>query len=242
MYRRIGEETRGVYAAFLLIALLTAAVLSLVAASTTGRGLQAIAAAWTRLPEFSVSSGKVVLPQNVSLPVRVVADGAVIVLTQRATSGSNPLGAAPVGLLLTGSELLLRTESPPLLAGSSDRAVPLSALNGYPLDKSSLGQLLSFLASTGVWFGAAAAIVYDLARDLLRALIIAWIGLTATRLAGRDPGWPQAWRVGLAAWTLPMLAEAAQVAVPIPGWALWLVACVYAISGCLVLTPVLRDR
>ncbi len=236
VYRRVGSERRGVYAAFLAVAVTTAAALAVVTALSTARALTAITAAWSDLPAFSVSRGKLILPQGMQPPVRVAADGAVVLLDSGTPTG-NPLGDAPFGLILTGSELLLRAGSVPGAPAGTYRKIPLSALNGFPIDKASLGTLLRDLASAGVWLEAAIEILYAVVRDLVRAAVIAWLGLISARLIGRDPGWPQAWRVGLAAWTLPMLAEVAQIAVPVPGWALWMVACVYAVTGSFFLNP-----
>jgi len=232
VYRRVASETRGVYVAFLTVAVVSAATLALVLAVSTARALSAIAAAWPGLPDFSVSGGKLLLPKGVTPPVRVAAHGAVVMLDSSDPQG-NPLGHASFGLLLTGSELLLRTGP----GTGGDRVIALSALGTLPLTKASLGGLLRDLARVGVWLGAGLSVLYFVVRDMVRAAVIAWIGLVSVRLLGRDPGWPQAWRVGLAAWTLPMLAEVAQIAVPVPGWALWMVACVYGVTGCFFLTP-----
>ena len=233
VYRRLGAEAAGAYAAFLAVALASGVIVAVAMAVATSHGLSAIAAAWPSLPDFSVSGGQLVLPPGVAQPVRITVGGAVIVLDAKADTAGDPLGNAAAGVLLTGREMLLRTGA----AAGGDRLIPLSAFGAFPLTKASMGNLIDRLAGVGVWLGAGASAVYAVLRDLVRAAVIGWVGLFAVRLLGRDPGWPQAWRVGLAAWTLPMVAEAARVAVPVPDWALWMVACTYAVYGCSFLSP-----
>ena len=232
VYRRLGAEASGAYVAFLVIAVTTAAIVAVAVALSTARGLSAVAAAWPNLPDFSVTGGKLVVPPGDHLPVEVVAGTTVVILDASADPAANPLGRAPFGLLITGSEMLLRTGA----SAGGDRIIPLSALSAVPLTKDSLGELLRRLATVGVWLGAGFTVLYAVVRDLVRAAVIGWVGLIAVRFLGKDPGWSQAWRVGLSAWTLPMLAEASRVAVPIPDWSLWVVACVYAVYGCSFLT------
>lgn len=232
VYRRIAEEPRGAYAAFLLVAGVTAAMVAFAVALSLSRGLTAIGAAWSQLPDFTISGGTLALPAGVSAPVRV-ASGRTVILLENGTPSGGALGGASPGLLLTGSELVLRTGS----GSTGERIIPLSALGATTLTKASLGSVLRELSGTWVWVGALLSVVYSLLRDVVRAAVIGWIGLLSVRMVGRDPGWPQAWRVGMAAWTLPMLTEVVQIAVPFPGWALWVVACVYGVTGCFYLTP-----
>lgn len=232
-YRRIGAAAAGTYPAFLLVAAVTAIALAVLLALGTARALGEIGTAWSRVPDFTFQAGKLTLEPGAHPPIRVRSGGAVIVLDPAAAAHSDLLGTAAVGLALTDRELILRTGS-----NSSERVIPMTALGNAALTKAALGRLLHRLADFGVWVGALATVVYSILRDFVRAAIVGWLGLIAVRMAGRDPGWPQAWRVGLAAWTLPLLAEVIRVAIPIPEWSLWLIAAVYAVSGCLQLeTP-----
>ncbi len=229
-YRRIGAAAVGTYPAFLLIAAATATALAVLLAVGTARALRDIGAAWSHVPDFTFQAGKLTLEPGARPPIRVRRGGAVIVLAPAAPAHSDLLGPASVGLALTDREMILRTGS-----SNAERVIPTTALGTAALTKATLGKLLHRLAGFGVWVGALATVVYSILRDFVRAAIVAWLGLTAVRMAGRDPGWPQAWRVGLAAWTLPLLAEVIRVAIPIPEWSLWLIAAVYAVSGCLQL-------
>ena len=232
-YRRIGAAAAGTYPAFLLIAAVTATALAVLLALGTSRALHDIGAAWPRVPDFTFQGGQLTLEPGARPPVRVRRGRAVIVLAPAAAAHSDLLGPASVGMALTDRELILRTGG-----NSAERVIPMTALGSAALTKATLGNLLHRLADFGVWIGALATVVYSILRDFVRAAIVAWLGLIAVRMAGRDPGWPQAWRVGLAAWTLPLLAEVIRAAVPIPEWSLWLIAAVYAVSGCLQLgTP-----
>lgn len=224
-YKRLAGDSARVYPAFLLVAACTSLAVSIVVAIAASHGLGAVAAAWTQLPGFSIVNGALVLAKHVAAPVRVVADGALLVLDPKSAPDQAPLGQARYGLAITATDLILR---PGPLAGG-DRVIPLSALGA--LTKAQLGALITELARQGVWFGAAMNILYDILRDFVRAAIVAWMGMTLVRLTGRSLSWPQAWRVGLAAWTLPLVAEACGSLFGLPQWSLWLVAAIYTITG-----------
>jgi hypothetical protein len=233
-YRLVAQRSRRVYPAFLLVAATTATIVSVTVAWSAHRGLLAISAAWSRLPDFVISDGRLVLPQGTVSPVRIAADGAVIVLEAQVLPGEDPLGSARAGVLVTAERLVLRVGR---LSGA-DRQIPLADFGTTPLTKQGLGRLVDQLAETGVWLGAGLSVIYDVLRDLVRAAVVAWGGMMLVRLLGRATTWPEAWRVGLAAWTLPMLAEVAGTVVPVPAWALWLVASVYTLTGCLQSPPI----
>ena len=226
-YKRLAGDSARVYPSFLLVAACASLTVSVVVAVAASRGLGAVATAWTQLPGFSIVNGTLVLAQHVAPPVRVVADGALLVLDPKSAPDQAPLGQARFGLAITATDLILR---PGPLAGG-DRVIPLSALGSLTITKAQLGALITELARTGVWFGAAMNTVYDILRDFVRAAIIAWMGMTLVRLTGRSLSWPQAWRVGLAAWTLPLLAEACGSLFGLPEWSLWLVASIYTVTG-----------
>ncbi len=227
-YRRIGAQPQGAYAAFFLVAGITAAVTSVVMAWGVARGLTAISAAWHLLPDFSLSGGQWRITPPASLPLRVQADGASIVLVPTGHAHPSALGHAAVGMVLATREILLRTRE----TVRGNLVVPFSMLGKLPPTKANIGNLLSALSSEGLWLGAVVATGFTILGDLMRALIVTWIGLIAARFAGRNASWIQGWRVGLAAWTLPLLAELARLVIPLPVWSLWLVATVYAAIGC----------
>ena len=226
-YRRLAGDSSRVYPAFLLVAGCTSLAASIIVAIAARHGREAVAAAWAQLPAFSIVNGALVLSQHVSAPVRVVADGALLVLDPHSSPGQGPLGQARYGLAITATDLILRPGS---LAGG-DRVIPLSALGSITITKVQLGALITELARTGVWLGAAVNVVYAVLRDFVRAAVVAWMGMTMVRLSGRAIAWPQAWRVGLAAWTLPLIAEAVGTLFGLPQWSLWLVASIYMVTG-----------
>lgn len=226
-YRRLAGDSARVYPAFLWVAGCTALAASIIVALAASRGLEAVTAAWTQLPAFSIVNGALVLSQHVAAPVRVMADGALLVLDPKASPNPSPLGQAKYGLAITASDLILR---PGPLAGG-DRVIPLSALGSITITKAQLGALITELARSGVWLGAAVNVVYAVLRDFVRAAVVAWVGMTMVRLSGRTLAWPQAWRVGLASWTLPLIAEALGTLIGLPQWSLWLVASIYMVTG-----------
>lgn len=230
-YRRLGAQPAGAYAAFLTVAVAAAVALAVISGLVASRTLSALLQAWRQLPAFSVTDAGLVLPRGVSPPVRVSADGAVIVLDDSPQAGADLLGAAQVGLLLTGQEVVIRQGE------VGDRVLPLQALGPPPVTKETLGALLRQLAGPGLWLAGVLSVIYQVGRDFVRAAVIAWFGLTMARLRGLQPSWAQAWRVGLAAWTLPLLAEVGRLWIAYPSWALWVVACIYATIGCYHQTP-----
>ena len=228
-YREVARQRRGTYPAFLLVAFLTAGAASALAGWSAQQGLAAISALWPGLPDFTLSGGHLVLPAGETAPVRLADGGAVVLVQDGTIAPQDPLGTAPAGLAITAHEMILR---PGRWLGP-DRTIPLSALGTTALTKAELGRLIAELAGGGIWVGAVLNVLYDVVRDLVRAGVIAWIGLVLVRMVGRTTTWPEAWRIGLAAWTLPMVAEAITPLVPVPAWGLWLVASVYALIGCL---------
>ncbi len=228
-YRRLTTDSPRVYPAFFLVALFTAVVASVLVAVTASQGLRAVAAIWPELPSFRITQGTLVLPPGTHIPVRISDGRASVVLDPSAGPSSDPLGSARYGLAIGASSLVIR---PGPLAGS-DRVLPLSMLGQATLDRSQLGAELLQLERVGIWLGALLNVVYSVLRDLVRAAVLAWTGLVAARLSRRSLSWPEAWRVGLACWTLPMIAEVASPLIGLPSWSLWLVALVYAIMGVL---------
>ncbi len=224
-YRRLAADSSRVYPAFLLVAGTTSLVLSIVVAVAASRGLSAVAAAWPRLPNFNIANGALVLSSHVATPVRVSADGALLVLDPNQPASAAALGQARYGVALTAADLVVRLGR----AAGGDSVIPLSVLGA--MSKTQLGALIGELAHTGVWLRAAFDTIYGVLRDLVDAAVVAWLGMLLIRVTGRQLSWPQAWRVGLAAWTLPMVAEACGVAFGVPQWSLWLVAGAYTITG-----------
>lgn len=233
-YRRIAHQPQGAYLAFFVVAGLTAAIASVVMAWSVARGLTAISLAWRHLPDFTLSGGHLRVSPPAPLPVHVQADGATVVLVPTGHASPSALGRAAVGMVLSTREVLLHTQG----ASRSNLVIPLAMLGKLPPTKANIGKLLSALASEGLWMGAFVATGFKVLGDLMRALIVTWLGLIAARFTGRNPSWIQGWRVGMAAWTLPLLAGLARLAIPLPVWSLWLVATVYAAIGCCsVATP-----
>lgn len=224
-YRRLAQDTRGVYGAFLTVALVTAIAAAGVSGWSARRGLQEIVALWPQVPSFSVQKGRLDLGAGSAPTVRVARDGTAVVLQPDGTG--DPLGQARTGLAITADLLILRVGP----SRMPDRQFPLSSLGATTFSKQALGRLLQTLATSGIWIGVLLDVGYALLRDVVRAAVVAWTVWIALRLVGRSTSWPEAWRVGLAAWSLPMIAEAAGLFVPVPGWALWLVAGVYAMTG-----------
>ena len=225
-YRAIGAQRRGAYAAFLIPALAAALALALFTSLVTARTIHALSIAWRLVPEFTITGSQLHLPKGTHSPVRVSAGGAVIVLDSSSNATDALLGNAPIGLLLTGDALLIRD------GAGREGAVPVAAFGTNTVTKSTLGTVLRSLSGPLLWAVGGMAVGSQLVRDLIRAVIVAWIGLTLARLGGYPIVWPQAWRVGLASWTLPLLAEVGRIWVPYPAWALWVVASIYAITGC----------
>jgi hypothetical protein len=225
-YRQLAAERRGAYAVFLVVAVVTALTVAAASGLTVRRSLREIIALWPEVPAFSIKDGALRLASGATAPVRVVR-GAVAVVLEPGAARTDPLGDARTGLAITAKLLILRTGS----RGGGDHDIALSALGSATVTKPTLGRLLTALASTGVWLGVAVDVVYLVLRDFLRAAIVAWMAWVAVRLLGRNAGGAEAWRVGLAAWSLPMIAEAVGVVVPVPAWGLWLVAAVYAVIG-----------
>ena len=224
-YRRLAQDARGVYGAFLAVALATAIAAAGVSGWSARRGLREVVALWPQVPSFSVHKGHLELGSGSAATVRVSSGGTAVVL-QPGGSG-DPLGQARTGLAITADMLVLRvgpTRTP-------DREFPLSSLGTTTFTKQALGALLQTLATTGICIAVLLDVACALLRDVVRAAVVAWTAWIALRLVGRGASWPEAWRVGLAAWSLPMIAEAAGLFVPVPGWALWLVAGVYAMTG-----------
>lgn len=224
-YRRIAGQPRGAYTAFLVVSLCTAIALALLSGLAVSRTLNALLTAWTHLPAFSVTAARLTLPIGVTPPVRAAADGAVVVVTNTLPADANPLGGANVGLILTPRELVLRP------GPGGDVALPLQALGPLPLTKANLEARLQALTGTGLWIIGVFSVLVQVGRDFVRAAIIAWVGLTMARVGGRNPSWPESWRVGLAAWTMPLLAEVLRLWYPYPAIWLWLIAGVYAVIG-----------
>jgi len=229
IYRLLATRSQRAYPAFVLVAVATAAISAGVAGWTAQRGLAAIVAVWSGLPAFVISDGHLVLPAGIHSPVRLAAGGAVILLEDQLQPQEDALGQAAAGIVVTADDLVLRLGQLP----GGDKEIPLTDLGDTPLTKAGLGSFISEFAGPGVWLGAVLTVAYDVLRDVVRAAIVAWLGFGIARMAGRSTTWAQAWRIGLAAWTLSLLAEVGNVATTVPGWALWLVAAVYAFTGCL---------
>ncbi len=233
-YRRIGDQPQRAYAAFFLIAGLTAAIASVSIAWGMAQGLAAISTAWRHLPAFSLAGGHLQTSPPTPLPLHVESAGARVVLVPSGHASASALGNSGVGMVLSPQEVLLRTRG----AGHSSLVVPISMLGKLPPTKADIGKLLAALSTEGLWIGAVIGTCFKVVGDLARALVVTWFGLIAARFTGRNPSWVQGWRVGMAAWTLPLLAELARLAIPLPIWSLWLVATVYAAIGCCALaTP-----
>ena len=230
VYRLLATRGHRAYAAFVAIAVTTALVPAVVSGWSAHKGLATVVALWPSVPEFSIQDGHLVAPKATA-PVRVTRGGTVIAVEPGASSTASPLRGATAGLAVTENDLILR----PGPGSGQDRVIPLSAFGTAVITKAALGQLVKALATGGVLIGIGVELLYDLLRDFIRAAVIAWMAWIAVRLAGRAPTWSEAWRIGLAAWTLPLIAEAASIFVPVPSWSVWLVAAVYAMTGSLQL-------
>ncbi len=225
-YRVLAQQRRGAYAAFLVVAVCAALALAAISGAAVSRTLQTLLAAWSRLPAFTLTGHVLALPPGIRAPVRASAGDATVILASTAPAGFNPLGLARVGMVVSPQELILRP------GPGNDVTLPLQALGTLPLTKAALQARLAQLAGPGLWVIGVMSVFIQIGRDFVRAAIVAWVALTLARLGGRSPSWPEAWRIGLAAWTLPLLAEVARLWVPYPAFWLWLVAIVYAVIGC----------
>jgi hypothetical protein len=225
-YRVLAQHRRGAYTAFLVVATCAAIALAGISAAAVSHTLRALLAAWSELPAFTVTQHGLVLPPGVRPPVQATRAGATVVLAAAVPNLSNPLGTATVGMVVSPQQLILRP------APGDDVALPMQAVGPLPLSKAELEGKLAELAGPGLWLIAILSVLIQVGRDFVRAAIIAWVGLTVARFGGRSPTWPEAWRIGMAAWTLPMLAEVARLWVPYSAFWLWFVAGVYAVIGC----------
>lgn len=229
-YRQLGEEVRGWYTYFLVVAGITALVLSIVITVTEAHSLSALMRAWKLLPDFTIQNNTVSVPAGVTLPLTVKVPGAVVELSNSASPQIESAGA-PAWLAIGNSGLTL------LLGSDLERSLPYSTLGIRSLNKQTIGTTLSLLYHVGLWVEGIVSVLYQLGTDFVRAAIVAWIAMVTTRMMGRWPSWPQAWRVGMAAWTLPLLAEILTAFIAIPGWSLWVVAACYAVVGCWQFNP-----
>ncbi len=224
-YRQLGDEVRGWYTYFLVVAGITALALSIVVTVTEAHSLSALMRAWKLLPDFSIQNSTLSVPSGVKLPLTVKVPGAVVELSDSASPQIESTGT-PAWLAIGNSGLTL------LLGSGLERSLPYSSLGISTLNKQTIGTTLALLYNVGLWVEGIVSVLYQLGTDFLRAAIIAWIAMTMTRLMGRGPSWPQAWRIGMAAWTLPLLAEILTAFIAIPDWSLWIVAGCYAVIGC----------
>ncbi len=227
-YRTLASQRRGWYPYFIIIAACTATVVTIVIGTVQSRSLTALDLAWGRVPDFTVSGGKLTVPSGVSLPVRIAVPGAIVELTTDSTAKVEA-ALAPAWLIVNNTGMTV------LLGTGLERQVPFADLGSTTIDKSTIGTTLTFLRTIGLWVEGIISVLYQIGRDFVRALITAWIALTIVRLFGRNPSWPETWRVGMAAWTLPLLVEVVGAFVAFPAWSLWVVAGFYAITGCLLL-------